>query len=94
MSERNSPTRTLEDQIAMLSMRLHDATTKAATLTTRVDVLEHFIKQRFPDAFAGETSPEITGVDDDLKPIAIDFKTLPQEVFNERNGDWEKRNGT
>lgn len=94
MSENNSPTRALEDQIAMLSTRLHDANKRIEYLTTRFEVIEHFVKQRFPDAFAGETSPEITGVDDTLKPIPIDFKTQPQEVFNETSGQWENRNGS
>ncbi|MDE2019760.1 MAG: hypothetical protein KGJ13_05450 [Patescibacteria group bacterium] len=52
-------------------------------MATRVDVIDHFIKDRFPEFFAGEAG---TINDPDLKPMAIDFKAKPQE-FSERDSD-------
>lgn len=55
---------------------------------TRLQVLEHFIKQQFPEYFAGEVG---TVVDDDINPIAITYGE-PQERFNEVKQKWERRN--
>lgn len=54
-------------------------------LKTRVDVLEWFIKERYPQYFAGEIG---TVVDPDLNPIPITFDK-PQE---ENRDTWKDRN--
>lgn len=66
---------TLDQKITELSarqdeayLRFRDALTKLDALTTRVDVLDYFIKKQFPEHFAGEAE---TVPDDDLNPIPI-----------------------
>lgn len=56
-------------------MYLREAEKTIERLTTRVDVLEHFIKMQFPEYFAGEVG---TVVDLELNPIPILYGD-PQE---------------
>lgn len=48
-------------------------------LQTRVDVLEHFIKQRYPEYFAGEAE---TVADPELNAIPIVYGE-PEESFDD-----------
>jgi len=56
--------------VETLYLRLRDETKAREYLQTRVDVLEHFIKQQFPEYFAGEVG---TVVDPELKPIELNY---------------------
>jgi len=68
-------------------LRLHNLQTAHDALNTRVQVLEHFIKERFPEYFAGEAG---TVADPDLRPIELDLKAKPQEVWNDESKKWER----
>lgn len=70
-------------------LALTDLQKEKDALNTRVEVLEHFIRERFPEYFAGEVGTEI---DPDIKPIEIVFGE-PQERLNEKTQQWERRNG-
>lgn len=54
-------------------------------LTTRLEVIELFLKRQYPEYFAGEVG---TICDPDLNPIPIVFGT-PQE---ENRDTWQQRN--
>lgn len=53
-----------------LYLLLRDQKRELDFLRTRVDVLEHFIKERYPQYFAGEVG---TIADPELKPIVINY---------------------
>lgn len=71
----------------ILLLRFHNLTTAHEALNTRVQVLEYFIRERFPEYFAGEVG---TIADPELKPIEIDLKAQPQEVWNDEKKIWER----
>ncbi len=66
-------------------LRLRDEVIARERLQTRVDVLEHFIKEQYPGYFAGEAE---TVADPELKPIPIIFGA-PQEGDPQQ---WKDRN--
>lgn len=68
-------------QIAELSEKLDE-------YRTRIEVLEYFVREKFPGDFAGVVG---TVADPALKPIEITFGE-PQERFNEQTLKWERRN--
>lgn len=61
-------------------------------LNTRVEVLEHFIRERFPEYFAGEVG---TVVDLELNPVQIIYGNVAtnaqaQERYNDTLKTWER----
>lgn len=69
---------------------LREAEKKIETQDVRIQVLEHFIRERFPEYFAGEAG---TTIDPELKAIELTFGE-PQERLNEQTQKWERRNAT
>lgn len=59
-----------------LYLRLHDEVKAREYLQTRFDALENFIKDQYPQYFAGECG---TIADPELKPIAIVFGAPPKD---------------
>lgn len=59
-----------------LYLRLRDETKARELLQIRFDALESFIKDQYPQYFAGECG---TIADPELKPIAIHFGAPPKD---------------
>lgn len=74
--------------IERVYLELRDEVQLREALETRVQVLEHFIKDQFPGYFAGEV---VTVVDPDLHDTDVTFGAA-QERFNQDTQAWERRN--
>lgn len=62
-------------ELETLYLRLYDLTKQVEAIDTRLAVMEHFIKQRYPQYFAGEVG---TVADPELKPIEIVYGSGPE----------------
>ncbi|MDE2019962.1 MAG: hypothetical protein KGJ13_06490 [Patescibacteria group bacterium] len=72
----------LVNKVDGMIIRLHDLRMELQNQSTRIDVLENFVREKFPEHFAGEVG---TVADPDLKPVSIDFVTKPQEFSETDN---------
>lgn len=73
-------TRALDTRCDTLLLRNVDLARVNDELKTRVDVMEHFIKQQFPGQFAGEVG---TVTDSDLNPISIIYGEPQESKFDD-----------
>jgi len=80
----------LESALGRLLIRFHDRSKEIEFLTTRVDVLEHFIRMQYPEYFAGEVG---TKVDPELHPIPIVYGAPQEQATEHADGSvtWETR---
>ena len=70
--------------VEQLYLRLFDEIKAREALQTRVEVLEYFVKEKFPEYFAGEVG---TVADPELKPvITTDAEPLVGELPQPNTG--------
>jgi len=71
-----------------LYLRLFDEMKKREFLETRIDVLEHFIKMKYPNEFAGDAD---TITDPELKAINIVYGEPQESYLQEKRLNGEER---